>query len=219
MPAGLNCHHEVVNSPLTALTLEDDPAEHQMQPQSLMHALDEDVLGSPDSCLDSQRLAGFAGEEDEFWAPTLQSLSVKQKGKVSLDDGLNGFTKRQKKSVSAGSRQDSPTHPANLSHRIKAGAADKPIVITLDYDEVDDDEPIIVKVETAGELEQQMAAEARQEIGRLQKEQLQAKFDQSAHRKDQVGSLLLLTPHKSSLVLDVNDLYKHLPLHGHIPCL
>ena len=50
----------------------------------------------------------------------------------------------------------------------------------------DDDEPIIIKVESAGERERQRAARAEQELGRLQKEQLQAKFDQAVHRKDQV---------------------------------
>ncbi|KAL0035121.1 hypothetical protein WJX79_001613 [Trebouxia sp. C0005] len=42
------------------------------------------------------------------------------------------------------------------------------------------------EVESAGERERQRAARAEQELGRLQKEQLQAKFDQAVHRKDQV---------------------------------
>ena len=50
----------------------------------------------------------------------------------------------------------------------------------------DDDELMIVKVESAEEREQSVAAKAQQELSRLQKQQLQAKFDLANHRKAQV---------------------------------
>ena len=69
------------------------------------------------------------------------------------------------------------------------GFADEQIIINdlddLDDDD-DDDEPMIVKVESAREREQAIAAKAQQELSRLQKLQLQAKFDHANHRKAQV---------------------------------
>ena len=64
-----------------------------------------------------------------------------------------------------------------------------------DFDDAadDDDEPMIVKVESAREREQSIAAKAQQELSRLQKQQLQAKFDLANHRKAQVRRLS--TPH------------------------
>ena len=53
----------------------------------------------------------------------------------------------------------------------------------------DDDDLVFVKEETVEELERQMAAKAQQEISRLQREQLQEKYDQAVHRKEQVCRL------------------------------
>lgn len=58
--------------------------------------------------------------------------------------------------------------------------------IILDDLDDDDDEPMIVKVESAREQEEARAAKAQREISRLQREQLQRKFDQANHRKAQV---------------------------------
>ena len=69
-------------------------------------------------------------------------------------------------------------------------SADEQIIISdlddLDGAADDDDEPMIVKVETARQREQTIAAKAQQELSRLQKQQLQAKFDLANHRKAQV---------------------------------
>ena len=72
-------------------------------------------------------------------------------------------------------------------HHLLHACADQQIILDdLDDPDDDDDEPMIVKVESAREREQAMAAKAQQEIGRLQREQLQAKFDRAVHRKAQV---------------------------------
>ena len=88
---------------------------------------------------------------------------------------------------------------AALAYRFRSIflSADEQIIINDldDLDDVadDDDEPMIVKVETAREREQSMAAKAQQELSRLQRQQLQAKFDLANHRKAQVRRLS--TPH------------------------
>ena len=64
---------------------------------------------------------------------------------------------------------------------------DQIILDDLDDDD-DDDEPMIVRVESAREQEEARAAKAQREISRLQREQLQRKFDQANHRKAQVQS-------------------------------
>ncbi len=101
------------------------------------------------------------------------------------DDGNRPYVKRQRASPPASWYDPLPEH----NQLIKADQ-DQDQVVDLDtiHDDADDgdDEPIIVKVESAGERERQRAAQAGQELGRLQKEQLQAKFDHAVHRKDQV---------------------------------
>lgn len=69
--------------------------------------------------------------------------------------------------------------------------ADQQIIIhdldDLDDEEEDnDDEPMITKVESRQEREQAKADKAQLELSRLQKQQLQAKFDHANHRKAQV---------------------------------
>ncbi|KAL3149047.1 hypothetical protein ABBQ32_001892 [Trebouxia sp. C0010 RCD-2024] len=55
-----------------------------------------------------------------------------------------------------------------------------------DEEEDNDDEPMITKVESRQEREQAKADKAQLELSRLQKQQLQAKFDHANHRKAQV---------------------------------
>jgi len=103
-----------------------------------------------------------------------------------LDDSGNEPCVTRQQAFPPGSWYDpQPKH----NQLIKADQ-DQDQVVDLDtiHDDADDDddEPIIVKVESAGERERQRAAQAEQELGRLQKEQLQAKFDHAVHRKDQV---------------------------------
>lgn len=108
------------------------------------------------------------------------------------DNGKEPYVKRQQVFPSGSWYDPQPKH----NQLIKADQ-DQDQVVDLDtiHDDADEDndEPIIVKVESAGERERQRAAQAEQELGRLQKEQLQAKFDHAVHRKDQVTIPLLCT--------------------------
>ena len=101
------------------------------------------------------------------------------------DSGHESYVKRQRASP-PGSWYD----PQSKHNQLIKADQDQDQVLDLDtiHDvaDDDDDEPIIVKVESAGERERQRAARAEEELGRLQKEQLQAKFDHAVHRKDQV---------------------------------
>jgi len=101
------------------------------------------------------------------------------------DSGNEPYVKRQR-AFPPGSWYD----PQSKHNQLIKADQDQDQVVDLDtiHDvaDDDDDEPIIVKVESAGERERQRAAQAEEELGRLQKEQLQAKFDHAVHRKDQV---------------------------------
>jgi len=100
------------------------------------------------------------------------------------DNGNEPCVKRQQAFPPGSWYDPQPGH----SQLIKADQEQDQVVEldTIHDDAGDDDEPIIVKVESAVERERQRAAQAEQELGRLQKEQLQAKFDHAIHRKDQV---------------------------------
>ncbi len=165
-------------SPDVSTKAEDISAMQHTSPHYPMHASDEEILESPD--LKHDHLPGFAyPAKEEEDGSSVAGLPVKQEDHGQVPNGHGPSLEGQHK-LPIGSWYDPQV--------IKTDEEEDLVVIKDDLlDDIDDDEPVIIKVETAGEKERQTAAEAQQEIGRLQREQLQTKFDHAAHRKDQVS--------------------------------
>jgi hypothetical protein len=169
---------ESLRSPSSKVKAEDGTAVHHTLPHySIEYPSDEEVLQSPDLKPDPD----IAYPDDD--TESLEAL-VKSEGEEPEDSGHIAFVKRQQAFPPGSWYDPQPGH----SQLIKADQEQDQVVEldTIHDDAGDDDEPIIVKVESAVERERQRAAQAEQELGRLQKEQLQAKFDHAIHRKDQV---------------------------------
>ena len=197
---------------------------HMLPHFSIEHPSDEDLLRSanlkpdpdiayPDEDMESlQALVKSEGEEPEdnghiafvkrhYHPPLGRGHGPEGNGHLAPvgiddgpeDDGNELYAKRQQ-AFPAGSWYE----PQARHHQLIKADPEQDQVVDLDtiHDDADDDndEPIIVKVESAGERERQRAARAEQELGRLQKEQLQAKFDHAVHRKDQVTIDRYLAP-------------------------
>ncbi len=192
---------ESLRSPSSKVKAEDGTAVHHTLPHySIEYPSDEEVLQSPDLKPDPdiaypdddteslEALVKSEGEEPEgnghFAFVKREDQAPMGMSDGSGDNGNEPCVKRQQAFPPGSWYDPQPGH----SQLIKADQEQDQVVEldTIHDDAGDDDEPIIVKVESAVERERQRAAQAEQELGRLQKEQLQAKFDHAIHRKDQV---------------------------------
>lgn len=186
---------ELAEGPPPEVKAEDSSAEHQAVHDHSTHLSDEQWPEQPDFTPvapypddDTDSLEGVVKHEGKDPAGIGQSQSAQGqstlpigKGSGTAGDGHNFCVKRQKSS-SVGSWHDLP--PPRSDQQTLGGEQAGEVVDLDDLDDADDDEPIIVKVESASEKEERAA----QAFGRLQKEQLQANFDKAAHRKEQVGT-------------------------------